>query len=153
MCPTKPLCQPQYAHERVLTNLGCEPILEDQQVINQKNQEMINCFKNTHLVRITADTCHSLQPKIKGRELIFTLGITICEAGGFEEGDDETAQAAVNVQPEPIFFCERRKTGNIVLGSIRVIDGRSHKLQEKEREGGGCVSSCLGSSSEVSLPG
>ena len=98
-----------------------------------------NLLKHTHLVCITTDTCHSLQPKIEGRELIFALGITIRETGGFEERDDETAQATVNVKTKPIFLRQRRKTGNIVFGAIGVVDGRSHKLQEKRKEGEGDV--------------
>ena len=54
-------------------------------------------------MRITTDTCHSLESEIEGRKLIFALGITVRETSRFEERNDEAAQAAIDVQAKSIF--------------------------------------------------
>lgn len=84
---------------------------------------------DTHLVRIAAYACDTLQSKVKGRQPVFAFGISVCESGWLEEGYDEASQATVDVQPEIVFLRQFSECRNVILRPVWVVDARAHELQ------------------------
>lgn len=60
----------------------------------------------THLVRITTNTCDTLQPEIKWCEFIFALIISTRQSRQFKIRDNEASQTTVDMQPDVVFMCQ-----------------------------------------------
>jgi hypothetical protein len=63
-----------------------------------KNKSTLNTF-DIYLVRITADTRDTSDPKVKRREGVLAP-FSISQTGLFEIGHNEAAKTAINVKPD-----------------------------------------------------
>ena len=78
--------------------------------------------KAAHLVCVAADRSDALDPEVERRRR---------EPGSLEEGHDEAAQAAVDVQTDAVLRCELPENDDVVLASVWEIYRRSYELKER----------------------
>ena len=83
------------------------------------------------LVRVAGDAGHAFEGEVEGRGF---------EAGAGEEGDEEGAEAAVDVQGEVPLEGEPREGGDVVGDAVREVGGRADEQDrvavDEARDGG-----------------
>ena len=98
--------------------LGCKAILrhrEREECMNELSYPIHRRYesRNTYLVRVATDRRHALYPEIESLDR---------EAGGVEEGHDEAAQTAVDVQADLVLLGQLSESDDIVLTAIWEIN-------------------------------
>jgi len=82
---------------------------------------------HTCLVSITTDARNTFHSEIEREQLVVAL-LSVSKPSGFQEGNNEASETAIDVKTDIVFEGELTKSWNIVLITIWEVDCRSNDL-------------------------
>lgn len=71
---------------------------------------------------IAADARHAFQPKVERCQSVFSVLVTLGQAGRFEEWDDEASQTAIDMKTNLMLQSELGEHRDVILRAVRVVD-------------------------------
>lgn len=70
---------------------------------------------------ITANTRNTFYSKVEREQLVAAL-LSVCKSSGFQEGNNETAETAIDMKTDIILGGELTESGDVILVTIWEVD-------------------------------